>query len=164
MREKKRTEHHDRLLLSRPDGSFHLTAPSRRHRRREFRVHFAALAEEDVAEAEGIPVTSVARTHLDLAALAPDGVDKFLERSEKSKAFDLWKFDSLLDRTSHHPGHGPLQRALCAYRPELAVLRSDLERDFRTLLRCEPPCLPRGHSSGHDQRQLPGGPLVSAQP
>jgi very-short-patch-repair endonuclease len=123
------------LLRSRPNGRFHLTAPSRRHRRREFVVHYAPLAEEDVAQAEGIPVTSPERTHLDVAARWPDALPGMLERSEKSNRFDLRKFESLLARTSGHAGHGPLARALAAYRPEPAFLRSKLEQRFRNLLR-----------------------------
>jgi very-short-patch-repair endonuclease len=49
--------------------------------------------------------------------------------------FDLRDFESLLARTSGHPGHARLTSALRIYRPELAVLRSDLERDFRALVR-----------------------------
>jgi very-short-patch-repair endonuclease len=134
------------LLRSRPDGRFHLTVPSRRgHRRGEFVVHYAALADEDVTEVEeapGIPVTSLARTHLDIAATAPERIDGFLERSEELNLFDLRAFESLLGRTVHHHGHGSLSKALRIYRPEPAVLRSNLERDFRDLLRAESLPLP----------------------
>jgi very-short-patch-repair endonuclease len=123
------------LALYRP-SSFDLTAPTRRgHRRREFFVHYAPLAAEDVTDAGGIPITSLERTHLDIAARWPGSVPALLERSEESKRFDLRRFESLLARTSGHSGHGPLTKALRVYRPELAVLRSNLERDFRTLLR-----------------------------
>jgi predicted transcriptional regulator of viral defense system len=40
------------LLRSRP-STFHLTAPSRRHGRRDFRVHFAALTTDDITAVEG---------------------------------------------------------------------------------------------------------------
>jgi very-short-patch-repair endonuclease len=129
------------LLWSRP-STFHLTAPSRRHRRPDFRVHFAALAVEDVAEVDGIPVTSLARTHLDLAALVSrEGLDAFLERAGKRDDFDLRCFEALLARSAPHPGYGPLRQALRAYRPEPAVLRSNLEKRFRALVRAS--SLPR---------------------
>jgi very-short-patch-repair endonuclease len=131
------------LMQKRPEGRFHLTAGTRRHRKREFVVHFAALAAEDVAEREGIPVTSLARTLLDLAAhLSPEALEAFLERAEKQKDFDLRRFESLLARTSHHPGYGPLERALAAYRPEPVLLRSKLEKRFRILLRASSLPLP----------------------
>jgi very-short-patch-repair endonuclease len=128
------------LLRSRP-SAFHLTAPSRRHRRREFRVHFAALAVEDVAEVEEIPVTSLERTHLDIAAVAPERVPRMLERSEELNAFDLRSFEALLRRSTPHPGYGPLRQALRVYRPESAILRSNLEKRFRALVRAS--SLPR---------------------
>lgn len=99
-------------------SSFDLIVPSRRgHRRREFFVHYSALADEDVTDADGIPITSLERTHLDIAGRWPDRVPKMLERSEESKRFDLRKFESLLARTAGHPGHAPLRKALRGYRP-----------------------------------------------
>jgi very-short-patch-repair endonuclease len=133
------------LLSARPDGKFHLTAPSRRHSKRDFVVHYAALADEDVTEVEeapGIPVTSLARTHLDVAAVEPERMDRFLERSEELKLFDLRKFDSLLARSSGHRGYRPLSTALRAYRPESVVLRSKLEKRFRELIRASSLPLP----------------------
>jgi very-short-patch-repair endonuclease len=128
--------------LFRTNSSIHLTAPSRRHRRSEFRVHFAALHPEDVGSQVRIPVTSLARTILDLAPLVDaKRLARLLERAEEleddegRRLFDLREFTSLLARSAGRPGHAPLQRALRLYRPELAVLRSNLERDFRTLVR-----------------------------
>src|ERR1700761_9298204 len=54
------------LLRSRP-GTIHLTAPTRQRAKRDFVVHFAQLGAEDVTTVNGIPVTSPARTVLDLA-------------------------------------------------------------------------------------------------
>ena len=54
------------LLRTRP-GTFHLTAPSRRHRKDLVVVHFARLEPEDRTIVDGIPLTSPARTALDLA-------------------------------------------------------------------------------------------------
>jgi len=126
------------LLQSKPTGSFHLTAPNTRHRREEFVVHSAALTAEDITAVEEhplIPVTSLARTHLDLAAVAPERLPDFLQSSEDRSLFDLRKFESLLARTAGHPGYGPLRKALAEFRPELVVLRSKFERRFRRFLR-----------------------------
>jgi very-short-patch-repair endonuclease len=131
------------LLESRP-ALFHLTAPSRRHRKQDFRVHFAALTDDDIAEVNGIPVTSLARTHLDLAALvSPEGLEAFLERAEKGKHFDLRDFESLLARSAPHHGYGPLRKALRSYRPDPAFVRSKLEKRFRALIRASSIPLPR---------------------
>ena len=73
---------------------------------------------------------------------------RLLERAEEleddtgRKLFNLRDFESLLGRTSGHPGHMPLTEALRLYRPELAVLRSNLERDFRDLVRASSLPLP----------------------
>ncbi len=124
-------------------SSFDLTVPSRRgHRRRDFFVHYAALTAEDVAEADGIPITSLERTHLDIAGRWPDSLPKLLERSEDHKHFDLRRFESLLARTAGHPGHVPLAKALRIYRPEPAFLRSKLEKRFRALIRASSLPLP----------------------
>jgi very-short-patch-repair endonuclease len=115
----------------------HLTAPTRRHPRRGFAVHFARLPPEDVTEVDAIPVTSVERTVLDLAASAPRRIEWFLETLEKRQALDLRRFESLLDRSFGHPGYGPLKKALALYREDFdpAFTRSKLEARFRRLLR-----------------------------
>jgi very-short-patch-repair endonuclease len=128
--------------LFQTNSSIHLTAPTRRHRRSEFRVHFATLAAEDVGTAAAIPVTSLARTILDLAPLV-DGerLARILRDAEElgddkgRRLFDLRDFESLLARTSGHPGHGRLTKALRLYRPDPSVTRSGLERRFRALVR-----------------------------
>lgn len=113
-------------------GRFDLTAPTRRHRREPIVVHYARLAPEDCAVVEEIPVTSVARTMLDLA---PDesarNLHRMMNRAEERKTFDLRRFDRLLARAGGHPGRVKLRRALDTFKPEHAVLRSDLERRFR---------------------------------
>jgi very-short-patch-repair endonuclease len=113
----------------------HITAPTRQRVKRDFVVHFARLAPEDVAVVEGIPVTSVARTVLDLA---PDestrSLHRMMDRAEERKTFDLRRFDRLLARAGGHPGRGKLRYALDTFKPEHAVLRSDLERRFRDLV------------------------------
>jgi predicted transcriptional regulator of viral defense system/very-short-patch-repair endonuclease len=116
-------------------GRFDLTAPTRRHRREPIVVHFARLRPEDAAVVDGIPVTSVARTVLDLAPEETTrGLHQMMERAEDRKAFDLWRFDRLLARAGGHPGRVKLRHALDTLKPEHAVLRSDLERRFRDLV------------------------------
>ncbi len=116
-------------------GRFDLTAPTRRHRREPIVVHFARLAPEDVAVVDGIPVTSVARTLLDLAPEeSTRRLHRMMDRAEERKRFDRRRFDRLLARCGGHPGRGKLRFALDTFKPEQAVLRSDLERRFRDLV------------------------------
>jgi very-short-patch-repair endonuclease len=122
------------LLRTRP-GTFHLTAPSRRHRKRLVVVHYARLDPEDHAVVDGIPVTSPARTVLDLA---PDrsrrDLDRLMNRAEERELLDRRRFEALADRTGGHPGRAKFSTALRDFKPEAATLRSDLERRFRRLV------------------------------
>jgi predicted transcriptional regulator of viral defense system/very-short-patch-repair endonuclease len=124
------------LLRRRPTGTFHLTAPSPRHPKPEFFVHWASLNEDDRRLVDGIPVTSVARTLLDLAAqLPPDRIERMLERLEEREALDVREFADLLDRCGGHPGRGTLRTALALYRPDPETTRSRVERRFLAQVR-----------------------------
>ena len=94
-------------------------------------MHFAALADEDVTECDRIPVTSLARTVLDLAALDPQRTEKDLKTADDLKLLDLREFEALLARSAGHKGHSTLARAVELYRPDPSVTRSDVERRFR---------------------------------
>lgn len=112
-----------------------MTAPTRRRAKREFRVHFAELSARDREELERIPVTSLARTQLDLAAggtLAQ--VERNLRRAEELGVFDLGPLEDVLDRNGHHPGVGRLRKALAIYRPRTRLTRSGLEDAFLELI------------------------------
>jgi len=118
-------------LLRGSPSTFHLTAPTRRHSRPGWNVHYARLAEENCAEVEGIPVTSLARTLLDLAAMLPaERMERLIERSEEQKLFDLKAVDALLACAPRHRGAAPLRRALTIYRDDPAFTRSGLEKEF----------------------------------
>jgi very-short-patch-repair endonuclease len=124
------------LSRSRPSGKFHVTASTRRHRRKDFHVHFAELTDEDTSSVRGVPVTSVARTALDLAALDPGGTSARLKRLEDGEhRLDLREFEALLSRSRGHKGWSALAEAVDLYRPDPTVTRSGLERRFRALIR-----------------------------
>lgn len=113
-----------------------VSVPTRGHSRSPFRVHHApALSKEDRVIREGIPVTALPRTLLDLAATIPDRrLERTIERSEQLGLFDLREIDALLERAGGHLGAGRLRRALAAYR-DPAFTRSGLERRFLALVR-----------------------------
>lgn len=114
----------------------HVTVPTRRSSKREFAVHFAPLADADVTEVEGIPVTSWARTLLDLAPLVPPArLERFVARADELKLLDLGPLDGLLARTTRHSGHAALGRALAIYRPRARVVRSGVEERFLAAIR-----------------------------
>jgi very-short-patch-repair endonuclease len=95
-----------------------------------------SLHPDDRAVVDGIPVTSVARTLLDLSeVITADALDRALETAERRQLFDLDAIDALLDRTRGRKGKRRLQRALVDYRPGPGWTRSDLEDEFLRLLR-----------------------------
>jgi hypothetical protein len=112
-----------------------VTTPVPRKARPPIAVHYArALVVEDRGFHEGVPVTTVPRTLLDVAATSRfDRLQRNIERAEELRRFDLRDVESLLDRTVGHPGHGRLRRAIKLYR-EPVFSRSGLERQFLTLV------------------------------
>jgi hypothetical protein len=126
-------------LLRNQPGTIHVTAPAVRRVRRPFVVHSAGLLPRDWTALKDIPVTSLARTKLDLAAmLSTARLERVIERSEERGDFDLGAIDELLARTVGHPGHGHLRTTLAIYRENLedpAFERSKLEGRFRKLVK-----------------------------
>jgi hypothetical protein len=121
------------LLRQRP-GVIHITVPTRRHAKPQLSIHHARLVDEDRSLLDGIPVTSLPRTLLDLAAMLPaNRLRRAIERSEELCLFDLGPLDSLLARAARHPGAGRLRHALAIYCPP-PFTRSGLERRFLELV------------------------------
>ena len=123
-------------VVRRAPSRIAVTVPSSRRHRREFTLHVADLAAVDRTRVDNIPVTSWARTALDMAAISSEPqIRRMLKRSEELKLFDLRALDDVLERASRHPGAGRLRRVLAAYRPDESTTRSKLERRFRALVR-----------------------------
>lgn len=122
-------------LLSTQPIPVHVTTSVRRKPRPPIRIHHSqTLIDADRALEDGIPVTSVARTALDLAArIRPESLDRLLKRSEELKLFDLWAFESVLTRNRGHHGASRLRQAIELYAPP-PFTRSGLERRFLDLL------------------------------
>jgi hypothetical protein len=95
------------------------------------------LAPQDFTVHDGIPVTSVARTLLDLSAVvkAPD-LATAIDRAERSRIFDLSAVVGVLDRANGRRGARALRRAIAAYEP--SSQKSLLERRFKALLKTAP--------------------------
>jgi very-short-patch-repair endonuclease len=121
------------LISTRP-VPIHVTTPLPRKRRGAVRIHHSrTLIDDDRALEEGIPVTSVARTALDLAAILRfRNLRRLIRRSEELRIFNLADFRSVLTRNQGHRGAAPLSRALAIYEPP-RFTRSELEREFVAL-------------------------------
>ncbi len=99
-------------------------------------AHHHPLHPDDRAAVDGVPVTSVPRTLVDLAAVVPaDALAKALERAEGLRLFDLGAVDAAVERAAGRRGIQRLRHALSEYRPDPAFTRSELERSLRRLLR-----------------------------
>jgi very-short-patch-repair endonuclease len=94
------------------------------------------LHPDDRCEINGIPVTSVARTLLDLAEVVPPiEVQRAFERAEELRALDVRAVHELLDRSPGRRGI-PVLRELVGYDPSAAAdAASELERLFLDLIR-----------------------------
>jgi predicted transcriptional regulator of viral defense system len=114
-------------------GLVEVTAP-RRHNRPGLRIHRADLAPDEVTEVDGIPVTTVARTLLDLAAVLPRAqVERAIERAEALGLADTVSLDALLQRHRGRRGTATLREARDTG-IEPALTRSELEDRFLTFL------------------------------
>ena len=85
---------------------------------------------------ERIPVTSPARTYLDLAATErPRTIERMLDRAAERHILDLGPVRAVLARHPGHPGAPKLEAALAIYRPVRRFTRSGFERRFLELVR-----------------------------
>jgi very-short-patch-repair endonuclease len=110
---------------------------SRRRSRPRLTIHSAAeLHPNDRAEVDGIPVTSVARTLLDLAEVVPaTELRRTYEAAERHQVLDFKALNELISRSNGRRGLAALL-ALLDYDPELAAdSKSDLESALLDLVR-----------------------------
>lgn len=121
-----------------PDFPAHpeVTVPARGHNKPAVQIHHSTiLEEEDQSIFEGVPVTAVARTLLDIAAnWTPRRLERTVEKAERLALLDLGAIDSLLARSGRHAGRKRLRVALAIYR-DPAMTRSRTERLFVALVR-----------------------------
>ena len=114
-----------------------LTAPRARRPRRGIVLHRSrCLTDEDRAVVDGIPVTSVARTIVDLADEVSDpALERAIHQAEVQRLFDLEAIDNALARVPGRRGRHRLKRVLAGYRPEDHAVESEAERRFLGLCR-----------------------------
>jgi hypothetical protein len=130
-------------LLPSSAARVHVTAPGRtRCGQAGILLHLPRhLHPEDRAERDRIPVTSVARTLLDLAAIVElRQLRRALEQAERLGVFDMGKMERSVARCRGRRGIRALRAALEDYR-SVPFTRSELERRFLDL--CRDAGLPR---------------------
>jgi hypothetical protein len=111
-----------------------VTTPRTRRAIPGIRLHRSrSLDEKDTTTHEGIPITTIARTLLDLAAtVRADRLERALAQAERLQLYDHRAIENVLERSNGHPGTGALARAT-AQEPKLT--RSELEAMFLALVR-----------------------------
>jgi Transcriptional regulator, AbiEi antitoxin/AbiEi antitoxin C-terminal domain len=122
-------------VSSRSPRPFEVAVSTPRQARPPIVLHCSrTLIAEDRALEDGIPVTALTRTLLDVAATFRfHRLQRTLERSEELRLFDLGAVEALLARSTGHPGVGRLRRAIALYHAP-AFTRSGLERKFLGLV------------------------------
>jgi very-short-patch-repair endonuclease len=107
-----------------------VTAPRGRKPKRGMTVHRTRLIhDEDRALIDNIPVTSLARTLVDLAdVLTERRLADAVHEAEVKRLFDLRQIERVLDRLPGRRGRHKLARVLAAYRDVQPFTRSRRER------------------------------------
>ena len=116
------------------EGPVDVTIPDRRARNRPgIRVHTARLHPHDATRRLGIPVTSAARTLLDLAASEPTALlERAVNEAEVQRRVSL---HSLIEQFSRYPRHRGTAALKDAMRLEPKLTRSRAERLMLALIR-----------------------------
>jgi very-short-patch-repair endonuclease len=104
-----------------------------RVKRRGIRVHRSGrLTREETVARDGVPVTTVARTLLDLADVLPDqGLKRAIDEAEYRGRFDLISLSAVVE---NNPGRRGAKVLALARQPPQRT-RSDLEQDFLAFCR-----------------------------
>jgi very-short-patch-repair endonuclease len=124
----------DHSGIHRSDAPISITVARHCYGPPEINVHRSgSLEPADVTVIEGIPLTSVPRTLLDLAAVVTkQELARAVDRSERLEVFDLTAVENLLQRANGHQGVGALRKAIAAWQPRHT--RKELEDRFQDLL------------------------------
>ncbi len=115
-------------------GLVHVTVPGGARGRPGIRVHRRAPAGAGRARRDAIPVTSPARTLVDLGDVVPTvQVRNAFVRAEQLRLIDMDAIDDALARAGRFPGPRRLREVLRAYDPRWERTRSNLELAFLDL-------------------------------
>jgi very-short-patch-repair endonuclease len=113
---------------------YDVTTPHSKRSRKTIRAHAAKLHPEDRTVHNGIPITTPARTILDLAAQSTkDQLTYLIEETDRKHLLDPTALDRAIARRPRAAGVARLKAVLATYRGT-ADTRSRLERQFRTLI------------------------------
>ncbi|MBJ7329548.1 MAG: hypothetical protein JHC95_06600 [Solirubrobacteraceae bacterium] len=125
-----------RHRLLRWKGDVEVIVPTRRRRRKRLHPRVRALDPRDITIRDGLRVTTLARTLLDLAAvLDAFHLDLAVNEAEAMKKLHLPAVDAAIARAPQALGLGTLETLLRTRRPVTGRLASKLEGRFHRFLR-----------------------------
>jgi hypothetical protein len=116
------------------DGRIEVTTPRKRRKRSGIHYFRSSVESFERTEHRAIPVTSIARTLLDLGAVDGDRVPKALEQADVLQLLDVRELQHLVDEHPHRPGSRAIRAALAAIVDWRGITRSQLEGRFRSLV------------------------------
>jgi predicted transcriptional regulator of viral defense system len=122
-------------LLATQAAVIDVTAPRGRHGAQGIRLHRSrSLDARDTTTHEGIPITEVPRTLLDLAAtVPPHHLERALAQAQRLQLYDHRAITDLIASSNGHRGTGALADATSREDPKWT--RSELEAWFLSLVR-----------------------------
>jgi very-short-patch-repair endonuclease len=115
-------------------GRIEVTAPTRKRKRNGIHCFQASVESFERTEHRGIPVTTVARTLLDLGAVDSARVPKAFEQADVLGLLDVRELQRLVDRYPRRPGTSAIRSVLAAAAGWRGITRSELEARFRALV------------------------------
>lgn len=122
-------------IVPRSSGAIEVTRPTTARRRDRILAHQSSLPDDERTVVEGIPVTTVPRTILDLAAVVPRRqVERALNEVEVQGLTDRLSLPDLLERYPGRRGSAVLRALLDDDAARRGVTKNDLEERFVSLL------------------------------
>jgi very-short-patch-repair endonuclease/predicted transcriptional regulator of viral defense system len=113
-----------------------LGVPGRRGKRPGIQFHETHLPTDEVTVHDGIPVTTVARTLLDLAVVVDERqVERAINEAEVLRLWDEVSLAALTERYPRRAGTGKVREALRARQDGPTLTRNDLEEMFLAAVR-----------------------------
>ena len=115
------------------EGPMHVTTGRAARKRSDLIIHRNTLDPNDITRRNGIPVTSPARTLLDLAATEPTPeLDRALNQARIARLVSDPSLNEQFSRYPHHRGTAALRKAI---RADVGFTRSEAERRAVDLIR-----------------------------
>ena len=121
--------HEHVVLRGRRPALVDVTCPARRRPRNGIRAHRAELHPRDVTVRRGLPVTTLSRTLLDLAADLPEpALQAAVDEARVRRRLHRPSIEATIARTRGHHGIGALRRAIARHDRGRGIPIGDFER------------------------------------